>query len=101
MRVAPHLRWILAAMLLTLAGCEVSVGPPEDQSKPHAIQVPPAQAAVMGKGIDLQKPHENAANQDEQPADQPPIVVAQREGKSKRTGGDAEKFEGGPPSGMN
>ena len=51
MRLAPLLSGLLATTLLALAGCEITVGPPsEDQSKPHTIQVPPAQAAVMGKG---------------------------------------------------
>jgi len=101
MRLAPLLSWILAAILPALAGCEITVGSPassEDQSKPRAIQVPPAQAAVMGKGTEFQDQRESVANQDEPPAQQP-VVIAQREGKSKRARGDAEKSESGPPPG--
>lgn len=88
-------------MLLALAGCEVTIGSPqsnEDQSKPRAIQVPPAQAAVMGKGTELQEPREKITGQVERRAGQP-IVVAQREGKSKGPRAGAERPEGGPPSG--
>jgi len=102
MRLTALLSGILAAMLLALAGCEVTVGSPqsgEDQSKPRAIQVPPAQAAVMGKGIELQEQRERTPRKDERPADEPAVLVAQREGKSKRPRGDAERPQAGQASG--
>jgi hypothetical protein len=103
MRLAPNLlSGLLAAMLLALAGCEITVGSPqssEDQPKPRAIQVPPAQAAVMGKGTELQEQRGRTTGQEERPPDQPAVVVAQREGKSKGPRAGAERPEGGPPSG--
>jgi hypothetical protein len=101
MRLAPHNSSILAAMLLALAGCEIAVGPPsEDQSKPRTIQVPPAQAAVMGKGIEVQEQRGTTTGQNERPADQAPVgILAQREGKSKRGRDDAERPEAGQASG--
>ena len=100
MRLAPLLSGLLATTLLALAGCEITVGPPsEDQSQPHTIQVPPAQAAVVGKGIDPQEQRPRTTGPDEQPTDPPSVVVAQRQGKSKRPRSDAERPDAGQASG--
>jgi hypothetical protein len=89
-------------MLSVLAGCEVTVGPPQssEESQPHKIQVPAAQAAVMGKGIELQEQRERAAREDEQSTRKPDLLVAQREGRANRARGE-EKAADGPPPGFN
>ena len=90
-------------MLSVLAGCEVTVGPPssDEESKPRAIQVPPAQAAVMGKGIELQERREKPEIKNQQLTDPPQILVAQREGKAKRGRGETDKSTDASPSGFN
>src|SRR5262245_1529258 len=94
MRCASSRACVFAALLSGLAGCEITVEPPQssrDQSKPHAIQVPPAQAAVIGQAAQREEQPEKTTTEPKRADNHPTVEIGQRDAKSKRARVDSEK----------
>src|SRR5262249_47728342 len=82
MRTGKHLIWLCCIWAIALLGCQAKH---EGPSKPPEIRVPPAQAAVIGKGLELEQQHSKARkNAENPPAADAPKAARHEENKSQQ-----------------
>ncbi len=105
--ITAHCILLLAAFLFS-TGCEIRIeqpAPPVAETAPHEVQVPPAQAAVVGKGAEIEQQAIDASKdsrgkKSRSPADGNPVLLAQADSNANDHAPPEEKKRS-PKPGMN